>query len=157
MTFSIERKSKVLSCQNSIFKSVWCVTPHLLMVNQKWSEAFSRVDATSSVRWCHHHRVASTKPLYARRGTISAKKLRGVVLLFQSSFPAIQQKYPRHEYFKRSEATAESENLHFKMGLKLRSGLLMRELQKIWLSKKVELSKTRLLRKCSAKFPATSL
>ena len=114
MTFSIERKSKVLSCQNSIFKSVWCVTPHLLMVNQKWSEAFSRVDATN-VRWCHHHRVASTKPLYARRGTISAKKLRGVVLLFQSSFPAIQQKYPRHEYFIRSEATAESENLHFKM------------------------------------------
>ena len=115
MTFSIERKSKVLFCQNSIFKSVWCVTPHLLMVNQKWSEAFSRVDATSSVRWCHHHRVASTKPLYARRGTISAKKLRGVVLLFQSSFPAIQQKYPRHEYFIRSEATAESENLHFKI------------------------------------------
>ena len=109
MTFSIERKSKVLFCQNSIFKSVWCVTPHLLMVNQKWSEAFSRVDA---VRWCHHRVASTTKPLYARRGTISAKKLRGVVLLFQSSFAAIQQIYP-HEYFRRD--LKRQQNLHFKM------------------------------------------
>ena len=43
------------------------------------------------------------------------------------------------------------------MVLKLRSGLLMRKVQTIWLSKKVELLKTRLLRRFSAKSPAPSL